>query len=83
MFNTKKAHYVCAPSRSALQSGRLPCHLTTERPPGSDSEYALGNQNPVGGVPQNMTTIANKMKLANYSTHIVGKWVSYSDLFHF
>ena len=68
-------HYVCSPSRSSLQSGRLPCHVTVEGPPGS--EEGLANPNPVGGIPQNMTTIAVKMKLANYSTHMVGKWACF------
>ncbi len=26
------------------------------------------------GIPQNMTTIAHKMKAANYSTHMIGKY---------
>lgn len=78
------AHYVCAPSRSSLQSGRLPCHVVTEGPPGltqhwEGPEQGLGNPSPTGGIPQNMTTIAIKMKQANYSTHIVGKWVCFDD----
>eukprot|EP01084_Bolivina_argentea_P151770 264874_1 len=63
-------HYVCQPSRSALMSGRLPCHLCTEGPPGF---VGAGLQKGYG-IPENMTTIASKMKLAGYSTHIVGKW---------
>eukprot|EP01084_Bolivina_argentea_P319453 554102_1 len=71
ILNRHYAHYVCAPSRSALNSGRLPCHIVVEGAPGNGQ---LGNPNPVGGVPQNMTCIATKMKQANYTTGIVGKY---------
>eukprot|EP01084_Bolivina_argentea_P005907 11162_1 len=46
-------HYVCCPTRSSFQSGRLPVHVTISgcTAPSVDA-----------GIPQNMTTIAHKMK---------------------
>jgi arylsulfatase A-like enzyme len=58
-------HCTCSPSRSSLQTGRLPVHVQT----------ALLNPCHTGaGIPKEMTGIAEKMILANYSTHFVGKW---------
>ena len=65
-------HYVCTPTRSSFQSGRIPYHV----------QHSLGDPDkPNTGIPRNMTCIANKMKLAGYQTHIVGKWdcVCYLD----
>ncbi len=68
-------HYVynwCAPSRSALLSGRVPIHVYHDacdvcvNPDDPDSGF--------GGIPRNMTVIAEKMKEAGYATHQVGKW---------
>eukprot|EP01084_Bolivina_argentea_P227466 384156_1 len=59
-------HYACSPTRTSLQSGRLPVHVN------------LGNDaliDPRQGVPINMTCIATKLKTAkNYTTHMIGKW---------
>lgn len=68
-------HKFCAPSRCALQSGRSPIHVNVLNSP-------LSQHNPndrVGGymgVPRNMTGIAEKLKSANYSTGMWGKWDS-------
>ena len=56
----------CAPSRSALQSGRLPVHVTMDNGDGITT--------PNHGIPAEMTGIATKLKEAHYSTHLVGKW---------
>lgn len=68
---TKKVHKFCGPSRAALQSGRLPIHVTVLDNP-LDS---VNPKDPVGGfqgIPRNMTGIASKMKQAGYSTHAYG-----------
>ncbi len=58
-------HSMCTPSRSALQSGRLPVHV----------QQTLENPEVVySGIPMNMTTIAGKLKEAGYRRHVVGKW---------
>eukprot|EP01084_Bolivina_argentea_P160629 279692_1 len=58
-------HFVCTPTRSSFQTGRLPVHVTIK----------LKNpDNPACGIPRNMTGIGTKMKQAGYNTHIVGKW---------
>ena len=70
-------HYVynwCAPSRSALLSGRLPIHVNDAKNV-SYSDY--NPKDPVSGfdgIPRNMTVISAKMKEAGYATHQVGKW---------
>merc|ERR1719198_454990 len=61
--------WFCAPSRSSLQSGRLPVH---------EHISALGIVSFKGdqgmGMPNNMTGMAEPLKAAGYATHFVGKW---------
>jgi arylsulfatase I/J len=60
-------HYVCTPTRSSIQSGRLPVHV----------QIALADPSvPTSGIPRNMTGLAAKLKAAPvpYMTHYVGKW---------
>ena len=74
------SHRYCSPTRSALQSGRNPIHVNVLN--------SLGNYNPdnnqtsgFSGVPLNMTTIAEKMRLAGYIPHAVGKCkCTFSDM---
>lgn len=56
----------CTPSRSSFQSGRLPVHVTMLNNDGLDV--------PTHGVPAEMTSIASKLKEADYHTYLVGKW---------
>jgi arylsulfatase I/J len=63
----------CSPTRSSLQSGRLPVHVNVENAAPDVSNPA----NPVSGfaaIPRNMTGMASKMKLGGYKTHQIGKW---------
>lgn len=69
-------HYtykVCSPTRSSFQSGRLPVHVNT-----ANADPAVYNPaDPVSGfagIPRNMSCLANKLKLASYATHQIGKW---------
>ena len=68
------AYHWCAPSRSAVLSGRLPIHVNDA----SNVSYSAYNpKDPVSGfdgIPRNMTVISAKMKEAGYATHQVGKW---------
>ena len=61
-------HYVhrfCTPSRTSLQSGRLPVHVNT----------GLGNPcSDNTGISQNMTGLAEHLKSAGYVTAMAGKW---------
>ena len=58
-------HYTCTPSRSSFTSGRLPVHVQT----------TLANPDVLtAGIPQNMTTLPQKMSMAGYSAAIYGKW---------
>ena len=67
--------HVCSPSRSSLQTGRLPVHVNMEM---DDLDLQMVNpKDPVSGyagIPRNMTCIAEKLLAAGYSTHMVGKW---------
>eukprot|EP00927_Polykrikos_kofoidii_P044750 TRINITY_DN38633_c0_g1_i1.p1 TRINITY_DN38633_c0_g1~~TRINITY_DN38633_c0_g1_i1.p1 ORF type:complete len:617 (-),score=75.20 TRINITY_DN38633_c0_g1_i1:393-2033(-) len=58
-------HHTCTPTRSSVQSGRLPVHVTTQL--GDVAHQATG-------IPRNMTGIAEKLSDGGYSTHFVGKW---------
>lgn len=63
----------CSPSRSSLQSGRLPTHVNTE----NLGTQAWNPKDPVSGfagIPRNMTGMAVHMKAGGYATHQVGKW---------
>jgi arylsulfatase B len=64
---------ICSPTRSTLQSGRLPVHVNMHN-------YAPETFNPkdlVSGyaaIPRNMTCIAERLKQEGYRTVGVGKW---------
>ena len=66
ILNRHYVHYVCSPTRSSFQSGRLPVHCNLNNAGASSNLYS--------GVPPNYTCIATRMKEVNYSTHLVGKW---------
>merc|ERR1719334_251883 len=56
----------CAPSRSSFQTGRMAQHVA----PANDD----GITTPTHGIPVAMTTVATKLKEANYNTYLIGKW---------
>ena len=67
------ANSICSPSRSALQSGRLPTHINVE----NAGMTVLNTTDPVSGaagIPTDMTCIAEKLRDVGYRTHAVGKW---------
>jgi arylsulfatase B len=59
------AHFMCTPSRCSFLTGRLPVHVQQ----GQDFP-----ETPHAGIPRNMTTFANKLQAAGWSTHIAGKY---------
>ena len=63
----------CSPTRSALQSGRLPTHVNV-----LNLDMDMFNpKDPVSGfagIPRNMTGMAEHMKAGGYVTHQTGKW---------
>eukprot|EP01063_Lacrimia_lanifica_P010335 TRINITY_DN1703_c0_g2_i1.p1 TRINITY_DN1703_c0_g2~~TRINITY_DN1703_c0_g2_i1.p1 ORF type:complete len:517 (+),score=164.14 TRINITY_DN1703_c0_g2_i1:37-1587(+) len=67
------AYKFCSPTRSSLQSGRLPVHVNTV-----NADAAAHNPaDPVGGyagIPVNMTTLAQKLAAGGYATYMTGKW---------
>ena len=72
-LNQSYAFWYCSPSRSAIQPGRNPIHVNVN----NDGLAIYNLDDPVAGaagIPRNMTTIAWKMRAANYSTHFYGKW---------
>ena len=63
----------CSPTRSALQSGRNPIHvnvLNTLNAYNPNSTDSAG----YSGVALEFTTLPEKMRLAGYVPHAVGKW---------
>eukprot|EP01084_Bolivina_argentea_P010408 19385_1 len=66
-LNRQYVHYVCSPTRSSVQSGRLPVHVHLANNGMSGSLTS--------GIPPNMTCIAERLKNdAGYQTHFAGKW---------
>jgi len=65
VLNRHYAHYVCSPTRTSFQSGRLPVHVNTNNTVPSI---------PHSGMPRNMTGIAEKLTSAGYRSHFIGKW---------
>eukprot|EP01052_Picozoa_sp_SAG31_P007048 SAG31_NODE_331_length_17518_cov_32.495042_13_plen_118_part_00 len=66
-------HKFCSPTRSSIQSGRLPVHvnLVNSDPTISNPEDGVSGW---AGIPRNMTGLGQLMKNAKYRTHLVGKW---------
>jgi len=66
------AHFICAPSRASLQSGRQPHHVLLENAypgdntPGSNWGYS--------GVPPQYEGLGSMMKRGGYKTYMLGKW---------
>jgi len=72
-LNRHYTYYYCTPSRSALQSGRLPVHVIW----GFGNPLRVNLSDPItgmSGIPRNMTGIAEKLREGGYRTHITGKW---------
>lgn len=71
--NRSYVYKFCSPTRSSLQSGRLPVHVNDQNLPPT-----MHNPNdPVSGfaaIPRNMTGMATKLKEAGYACHQIGKW---------
>lgn len=63
----------CSPSRSALQTGRNPIHVTVVNG-GTDLNKPSDPVSGWTGIPTNMTSIAEKLRSAGYRTHATGKW---------
>jgi hypothetical protein len=58
-------HQYCTPTRTSVQSGRLPVHVST----------GLGSPcNDNTGISQNMTGFAERLQEAGYTTAFAGKW---------
>ena len=55
-----------SPTRSSLLTGRLPIHVNQNNECNSLSSAS--------GADLRMTTVAQKLKQANFSTHFLGKW---------
>ena len=66
-------HKICSPSRCAIQTGRAPIHVNVQnvKPEVRNKKDPLGGYQ---GIPLNMTTVAEYMSNANYTTHFVGKY---------
>ncbi len=67
------AYQYCSPSHCSLMSGRLPIHVNDQNlfPNIYNQDDKVSG---FAGIPRNMTGIAEKMKMAGYATHQVGKW---------
>ncbi|XP_072028594.1 arylsulfatase B-like [Amphiura filiformis] len=57
---------ICTPTRSAIMTGRHPIHTGMQH-------GTITGPHPYG-LPLNETTIAQRLKMHGYSTHMVGKW---------
>ena len=67
----------CAPSRSAIQSGRNPIHVNVQNYQPTVWASDAPQRDPVSGfagIPRNMTGMATMLRTAGYHTAFVGKW---------
>eukprot|EP01084_Bolivina_argentea_P085296 154155_1 len=58
-------HYTCTPTRSSIQSGRLPTHVEM---------FLTMPDEPNMGLPRNMSAISSKFLEKGYLNYMVGKW---------
>lgn len=61
-------HYVykfCSPTRCSVLSGRLPIHVNQEN---------SATEQPLAGIPINMTAFPARLREVGYATHQIGKW---------
>ena len=65
MLDRHYLHFICSPSRCAMQSGRAPIHVKTNNKPIMSIENGLNPK---------MTGMAEVMRSAGCKTHYVGKW---------
>ena len=66
-LNRFYAYHMCSPTRSALQSGRLPMHVNIVN--ADPTIYNASESTGTGaGIPRNMTCMASKLKQAGYAT---------------
>eukprot|EP01084_Bolivina_argentea_P164677 286270_1 len=66
-LNRHYVWYLCSPTRSSIQSGRLPVH--------NNLSNKAAWQNVLSGVPPNYTCIGERIKKdGQYTTHFIGKW---------
>ena len=72
-MNRMYSWHACSPTRSSLQTGRLPIHVNAHNanPEIYNSSSASGTG---AGIPRNMTGMAAKLAAAGYNTVFVGKW---------
>jgi len=69
-YNNFHTTAVCSPTRAALKSGRN--HHVTNM--GSIVETGTGFPGNTGSIPQNVTPVAEMLRLNGYSTAAFGKW---------
>ena len=70
-LNRFYAYHMCSPTRSSLQTGRLPLHVNIVN--SNPTIYNASSFTGTGaGIPRNMSTIAGKMKKAGYHTVMAG-----------
>lgn len=66
------AWHWCAPTRSALMSGRLPMHSGYKLGPQSGSQPGMPGHG--CGLDLKLPLLPAELKAANYATHMLGKW---------
>ena len=76
-LDSMHAFKFCAPSRSAIQSGRNPIHVNVQNYQPTVWASDVPQRDPVSGfagIPRNMTGMAAMLRTAGYHTAFVGKW---------
>lgn len=64
----------CAPSRSAIQSGRDPVYVNVVNAAGGGYNPSMAAAGVSGGIPCGMTGLGEVMARGGYATHYLGKW---------
>ena len=68
------AYHICSPSRISFMTGRLPAHVDMTGAAFTNVIAPSDPERAYPGIPRSMSSLAEKLVIAGYTNHYVGKW---------